>query len=77
MTRSTDGHGPIEVRLRQRAFVQTIQQRLLKYIMVEVIELHIDAGADGQAHRILGRGRNMMRGVEPLESPQGRTARIP
>ena len=43
--------GAIKIRLRERAFVHAIDERLLKDVVVEVIKLHVDARPDGQAGR--------------------------
>ena len=36
-------NSPVQIRLRQRSFVQAVQQRFLEDVVVEVVELHIDA----------------------------------
>ena len=35
--------GAIQIRLRKRAFVNAIDQRLLKYSVIEIVKLHVHA----------------------------------
>ncbi len=42
-------NGAIEIRLRQRAFAHAVDERFLKDIVREVVELHVDAGTNGEA----------------------------
>src|SRR5882757_771803 len=63
-------HSAIQIRLRQRAFADALDQRLLKDIVREVVELHVHAGADGEARGVLGRCGYMMHGVKTLDGPE-------
>ncbi len=63
-------HRAIQIRLRQRAFVHAIDQRLLKDIVSEVVKLHVDAGTDGHTRGIFGRRSHMMHRVKTLDGAQ-------
>lgn len=47
-----------------------MDERLFEEVMREVVELHIDAGADGHAGSILGRGGDVMGGVETVDGSE-------
>src|SRR6201999_1510492 len=40
---------PVQVRLRKRAIANAIHEGLLKYVVLEIVELHIDPRLDCQA----------------------------
>src|SRR5580698_11175744 len=61
---------PVEIGLGQGAFVHTIDQRLLKDGVIEIIELHVDAGPDGHTRGIFCRRGNAMYFVETLDRAQ-------
>src|SRR5580658_1666756 len=61
---------PVQVRLRKRTLADADDQRLLKDVVLKIVELHIDPGLDSQTDGILGRGRKVVHIVEALNGSQ-------
>jgi len=56
----------VDVRDRKCAFVDAVNQGLLEDIVLEIVELHVHAGFDGEAGGFCRRGNDVMAAVEML-----------
>src|SRR5690348_687894 len=54
----------------ESAFVNAVDQGLLEDIVLEVVELHVHAGFDGEAGGFFRRGNDVMAAVEMLDGAE-------
>src|ERR1039458_9386366 len=60
----------VKVFLRECAFMHAIDEGLLKYVVIEVIELHVNARSNRHANRFLGRNGYTVCAVQTFDGSQ-------